>query len=241
MHEASMHKNNSFITLTYNDEYLPHRSVLQHKDVQDFIKRTRKKYKLRYYCGGEYGPENGRPHYHIIIFGHDWEDKIYLKTTGSGERIYHSEELTQLWGMGYTSTAAVTFESAAYVARYCMTKVTGDLAEEHYKRYDYLGEYQLPPEYAKMSLKPGIGATWLNKYRKDVYTYDYVIVNGHETRPPKYYDLLQERYNADEMEAFKQERLMQAYERRADNTTERLLVKEKVSKAKTKSLQRSDL
>lgn len=241
MHEASMHEENCFITLTYSDEYLPDRNKLHKQDIQKFLKRVRKKYKVRYYYAGEYGPENGRPHYHMIMFGHDWPDKQYLKTTGANEKIYISRELDKLWGMGYCSTAAVTFESAAYVARYCMEKITGDLAEEHYKRYDYLGEYQLTPEFNDMSRKPGIGATWLNKYQSDVYNYDYVVVNGVQTRPPKFYDKLFQATNEDEFDQLKEERILAAKERYLDNTEERLLVKEKVAKAKTQSLKRGKL
>lgn len=235
-----MHEKNSFITLTYNDEHLPERG-LKHKDFQNFMKRLRKKHKTLYYMAGEYGEINGRPHYHAGLFGLDWEDKIYQQTTASGEKIYTSEALSKLWGMGYASTAAVTFESMAYVARYCLKKITGDMAEEHYKRFDYLGEYQLPPEYNKMSLKPAIGKKWLEKYEKDVFTFDYVIVNGHESRVPKYYDKLFEASNPDKFEELKNERIIQAISRQGDNTQERLKAKEKIAIAKTKSLLRGKI
>lgn len=238
MHEASMHEHNSFITLTYDEEHLPHRGQLEHKDFQDFLKRVRKKHQLRYYMAGEYGELNGRPHFHSGLFGLDWADKLYYKKTSSGEKIYTSEELSKFWPWGFASTAEVTFESMAYVARYCMSKMTGDAAEEHYKRYDYLGEYQLNPEYNRMSLKPGIGAPWLEKYKADVYNYDYVIVNGHETRPPKYYDTLFEAKDPNRLQELKDERIQRAYERRIDNTPERLLVKETVAKAKSTNLVR---
>lgn len=206
------------------------------------MKRLRKKYGhlgVRYYMAGEYGGEYGRPHYHAILFGIDWEDKTFLKTTPSGEKIYTSANLAGLWPWGYSSTAEVTFESAAYVARYCMAKITGDAAEEHYKRYDHLGEYQLPPEYNRMSLKPGIGKTWLEKYQQDVYNYDYVIVNGKETRPPKYYDKLLKEKDPDRLEELVHERITTAKERFMDNTPERLRVKEKVTEAKMVSLLRN--
>lgn len=223
------------------EEHLPDRNKLLHKDFQDFIKRVRKKYEIRYYMAGEYGPENGRPHFHACIFGHDWDDKLYHKTTPAGEKIYTSATLDKLWGKGYASTGDLTFESAAYIARYCVSKVTGDAAEEHYKRYDYLGEYQLPEEYNKMSLKPGIGAEWLKKYLTDVYTYDYVVVNGIPTRPPKYYDKIFEAKNPERLEELKYERIKLAQERYLDNTDERLLVKEQVAQAKTKSLLRGKI
>jgi len=233
-----MHKNNSFITLTYMEEHLPDRNQLYHKDFQDFIKRLRKKHDIRYYMAGEYGPENDRPHYHACIFGYDFPDKLYYKKTASGEKIYRSEELEKLWEWGFASVGELTFESAAYIARYCVSKITGDAAEEHYKRFDHLGEYQKVEEYNRMSLKPGIGATWLEKYKTDVYTFDYVIVNGVPTRPPKYYDKLFEATNAAQLQQLKDERIQQAYERRIDNTEVRLLDKETVAKAKAKSLLR---
>lgn len=238
MHEAAMHEHNSFITLTYMEEHLPDRNKLHHKDVVDFFKRLRKKVKARYYMAGEYGPENGRPHYHICLFGHDWEDKVFFKTTPSGEKIYTSATLEKLWPWGFSSTAELTFESAAYVARYCISKVTGDMAEEHYKRFDHIGEYQLPPEYNQMSRKPGLGHEWLKKYKSDVYTYDHLIVNGHETRPPKYYDKLFDAHDPETFEQLKNERIKRAHERFLDNTESRLLVKEVVTQAKIQSLKR---
>lgn len=241
MHEASMHEHNSFITLTYDAEHVPDRGQLEHKDFQDFMKRLRKHGAVRYYMAGEYGSLNGRPHYHAGLFGWDWDDKIFYKTTASGEDIYTSARLQKLWPWGFSSTADVTFESMAYVARYCMDKKTGDAAEEHYKRFDYLGEYQLNPEYNRMSLKPGIGATWLKKYNQDVYNYDYVIVNGHETRPPKYYDKLFDAENPLQMEYLKEERIRRAIERNHDNTPERLLVKEAVAQAKIQTLKRGKI
>lgn len=241
MHESAMHENNCFITLTYMEEHLPDRRQLYHKDFQDFLKRLRKKHEVRYYMAGEYGPALDRPHYHAAIFGYDFPDKQYLKQTGAGEKIYTSDELDKTWGKGYASVGELTFESAAYIARYCVTKVTGDPAEEHYKRFDHLGEYQLNPEYNRMSLKPGIGAPWLEKYQADVYNYDYVVVNGVETRPPKYYDKILDYKDPDRLEELKWERIIRAQERALDNTVERLLDREHVAKAKLTKLKRGKI
>lgn len=244
VHEASMHKRNCFITLTYEEEHLPERNRLHHKDFQDFMKRLRKQIapnRVRFYMAGEYGDLNGRPHYHACLFGHDWDDKQYFKTSPSKEKIYTSPTLEKLWPWGFTSTANVTFESAAYIARYCLKKVTGDLAEEHYKRYDHLGEYQLVPEYNEMSLKPGIGATWLKKWEGDVYNFDHVIINGKECKPPKYYDKLFNATDPERFEELKFERVKQAMTHWMDNTDERLRVKEQVSIAKIKNLQRGKI
>lgn len=188
--------------------------------------------------GGEYGTEHGRPHYHAILFNKDWNDRKYFKTTGSGEKIYTSEQLQKLWPYGFSSTGNATFESAAYIARYCLAKRTGKEAEEYYKRTDEEGEYQQVPEYNKMSNRPGIGADWLKFYERDVYTEDYVIVRGHESRAPKYYDKLFARINDETMAQFKEEREWKGYQHRADNTPERLAVKEIVTRAKLQHLKR---
>ena len=41
MHEASLHRHNCFVTLTYSDEYLPDRGRLEYSDYQKFMKRFR--------------------------------------------------------------------------------------------------------------------------------------------------------------------------------------------------------
>jgi hypothetical protein len=249
MHESKMHDENSFITLTYSDQNLPPNNSLVKKDVQDFLKRLRDhlKYhhegkKIRYFMCGEYGENFGRPHYHIILFGHDWEDKKYKFTSNSKSRVYTSETLDKLWGKGITSTGNVTFESAAYVARYVMKKVTGKPAIEHYGEIIEKDTGEIKPkklpEYNAMSLKPGIGATWFNKYKKDVYPSDQVIIRNKPTKPPRYYDKLFNRIDPLEFERIQHNRYIQAKEKFEDNTIERLQVKEKVTEAKLKQLQR---
>ncbi|AXL15186.1 replication initiator protein [Microviridae sp.] len=244
MHEAQMHENNCFITLTYDDKHLPSDQSLHHRDFQLFIKRMRKRYPtstIRYYMAGEYGENFGRPHYHACIFGFDFHDKKLWKRTSSGSFIYRSDDLETLWPFGYSSIGDVNFESAAYVARYIMKKQTGKEAHKHYQ-YTSLetGEIiQMQSEYNKMSLKPGIGAEWYKKYRSDVYPHDYVIVRGKKVRPPKFYD---KKYKTDY--PYEYDELLYKREQRAklnleDNTWERLAVKEQVTQAKLQKLKRT--
>lgn len=243
VHEAKLYKHNCFITLTYNEENLPHRNQLNYDDFQQFMKRLRKKYgeNIRFYMCGEYGTLNGRPHYHAILFNHDWEDKVHFKRSDSGESISTSKSLEALWPHGHSSTGEATFESAAYIARYCVSKITGEEAEEHYKRFDYLGEYQLTPEFNQMSRKPGLGADWLRFYKEDVFANDIVIINGKETNVPKFYDKLLKKQNPERLQDLKDAREWNAYQQRADNTPERLLVKEMVTKAKIQQLERGKI
>lgn len=133
VHESKMHKDNCFITLTYATEHLPPDSSLHYPDFQKFMKRLRKKYGegIRFYMCGEYGENFGRPHFHACLFGHNFTDLKLWKET-NGQKLYRSKELEQLWPFGHSSVGSVTFESAAYVARYIMKKITGEAAEQHY-------------------------------------------------------------------------------------------------------------
>lgn len=200
MHEAQLHQNNCFITLTYDNHHLPSDKSLHYQDFQKFLKRFRKSIgnaKIRFYMAGEYGEKYGRPHWHACIFGYDFPDKKLLKRTPAGSKLYRSEHLEKLWPFGHSSIGDVTFESAAYVARYIMSKQTGKQSESHYRRVDEeTGEIiQLKPEFNKMSLKPGIGSEWYKKYKSDVYPHDYVIVRGKKMKPPKAYDKLYKKDN----------------------------------------------
>ncbi len=244
MHEAQMHTENCFITLTYDDAHLPSDRSLHYRDFQLFIKRLRKRYfgrRIRYYMAGEYGENFGRPHWHACIFGLDFDDKKLWKRTPANSLLYRSADLELLWPFGYSSIGDVTFESAAYVARYIMKKVTGKNAAQHYQEIDpETGEItNRTPEFTKMSLKPGIGYEWYKQYTSDVYPHDYVVVRGKKVKPPKYYD---KKYKIDN--PYKFDELLYIREKSAklrheDNTLERLAVKEQVVKAKLQKLKRN--
>lgn len=244
MHEAQMHTQNCFITLTYDDAHLPSDRSLHYRDFQLFIKRLRKRYpgrRIRYYMAGEYGENFGRPHWHACIFGLDFDDKKLWKRTSANSLLYRSADLELLWPFGYSSIGDVTFESAAYVARYIMKKVTGKNAAEHYQEIDPdTGEItNRTPEFTKMSLKPGIGYEWYKQYTSDVYPHDYVVVRGKKVKPPKYYDKkykIDNPYEFDELLYIREKSAKLRYE---DNTLERLAVKEQVTKAKLQKLKRN--
>lgn len=170
-HESQMHEHNSFVTLTYSPENLPENGSISVRTLQLFVKRLRKKYphKIRFFACGEYGDLLERPHYHLCLFGHDFMDRKYYKTTETGDRLYRSAELESLWSFGFSTTGDVTFKSAAYVARYVMKKINGTAAALHY------GEKT--PEFLTMSRRPGVGTGWLKKFESDVYPNDFVVIN----------------------------------------------------------------
>jgi hypothetical protein len=244
MHEASLHEQNCFITLTYDNDHCPSDRSLNYGDFQRFMKRFRKRFKgstIRFYMAGEYGEKFERPHFHACIFGFNFPDLTLWKRTPSGALIYRSKSLEDLWSFGYSSVGDVTFESAAYVARYVMKKRTGKVAGDHYETTDMeTGEIKdRVPEFNRMSLKPGIGADWFKRFHSDVYPHDRVIVNGRETRPPKFYDKKFAEQFPEEFEQLQFQRFVDAVDRFEDNTDERLAVKEQVTLARTRQLSRA--
>ncbi len=243
VHEAQMHKLNCFITLTYKDSELPPGGTLRPRDLVLFLKRLRRNLHpllIRYYACGEYGDNLGRPHYHALLFGYDFPDKT-LHTTQRGVNLYTSKELTRIWGHGITSIGAVTFQSAAYVARYIMKKINGDEQQRHYIAIDeHTGEcFNREPEYTVMSRNPGIGTSWYEKFKGDIFPDDHVVLQGRHYKTPRFYDKLYRREAGDEALAnIKDERRALAVVRAADSTPERLGVREKVQEAKLKLLKR---
>jgi len=244
MHEAQMHGRSSFVTLTYDDEHVDKRMSLNYNDFQLFMKRWRKRHgKVRFFCVGEYGGLNGRPHFHAAMFGVWPSDMKYWRKSESGHRLYRSKMVEDVWQKGNVEIGELTFESAAYMARYCLEKVNGDLAEDHYRRFDSeSGEvYYLTPEFCHMSLKPGIGASWFAKYGYRVLDHDNVISNGHPAKPPRYYDKLMERCAPDRFEELRAERAARAAEFADEGTDERLMVREKVAMARVEFKMRNKL
>lgn len=263
-----MYIDNCFITLTYDDEHLPHDHSLVKSDFQDFMKRFRNEFrirkinpatgrlktyytkKLRYYQAGEYGkatPENdfiARPHYHAIIFNHQFDDrKIFLSREGID--LCTSDSLDSIWNNGFASVGELTFESAAYVARYIMKKVNGDAADDHYTRTDYTtGEVlHILPEYATMSRGGkeghGIGYDWFQRYKTDCYPSDTISVRGVNQKPPRYYDTIYALDPCNDLELIKHARKQQMRKHLKDNTPDRLAVRKEVFLAKINQLPRT--
>ena len=221
----------TFLTLTYDEKHLPDNGSLVPEHMQKFVKKLREhawrkfKRKVRYYYSGEYGSrctkheihdcpvcgEIQRPHYHMICLGFDFPDRE-LVGDREGLCVYESELLHQLWPFGFHEIGSVSFESAAYVARYTMKKVDDPkrLDEGHYMRYCWMRDnwYEVEREFAHMSKNPGIGSDWFDKYAKDLYPSDELPVPGRGLmgKPPKYYDSKYELLDPEGMEEIKEER-----------------------------------
>lgn len=236
MHEASLHADNCFVTLTYDDEHLPDRGSLNYRHFQLFLKRLRKRagVPIRFYMCGEYGEQFLRPHFHACLFGWRPVDLVLFKTGGSGCNIYTSAFLSEIWTDGFASVGELSFESACYVARYCTKKITGNAAESHYCRTDLsTGEIvSVEPEFGHMSLKPGIGALWLDKYKDDVYPEDNLYVRDFPGRPPRYYDKRLLILDPDTAEFMEFVRYKKSFASSIDSTVERLRAREIVTRAR---------
>lgn len=243
VHEASRFERNSFITLTYDNDHLPPNGTLVLDDFQRFMKRLRKRFGdgIRFFHCGEYGAKGGRPHYHACLFNFEFVDRVPWQEKG-GITLYRSEALEELWPDGFSTVGDVTFESAAYVARYIMKKVTGDKAYLHYGKFDdRWGEIlaERKPEYCTMSRRPGLGREWLEAFMGDVYPHDFVEMRGKKMKPPKYYDSIFEIDNPEEFRKIKASRSAAGLARADDSTPARLAVREEAKQLQINKLIRS--
>ena len=242
-----MHKENSYLTLTYDDKYLPGDHSLDVSHVQSFMKRLRDSIypkKIKYFHCGEYGEDFARPHYHMILFGHDFRDKIWFKKNEAGDDLFISPELAYRWKLGHCTLGAVTFQSAAYVSQYTLKKRTGKAAETHYlvdvvdPETGEITRHQRTPEYSTGS--NGLASEWLEKFHQDVYPHGYVVVkNGQLSRPPRYYDKWMEKKDTGALKALRKARRDYARSHAEDSTRERLEVREEVAERRQKLKKRA--
>lgn len=250
VHEASLHEKpkgngNCFITLTFQDacpldgtKRDPTVSLHKHH-FQRFMKRLRKEFpathhgSIKYFHCGEYGEKTGRPHHHACLFNFDFEDKT-LWSIRDGVRLYRSKTLERLWPFGHSTVGDVTFESAAYVARYVVKKITGPMADGHYQ-----GRL---PEFCTMSRGgrkgKGLAFGWIDRFADDVYPKDFIVIRGKKVKVPKYYDRSYEIMDPVEFASIKESRQSSAIAN-PDNNTARLHAGEVIKKAQTAFLKRT--
>lgn len=192
--ESLDHEANSFITLTYDDQHCP--SHVSKREFQLFMKRLRRAHpdvEIRFFGCGEYGSLNGRPHYHLIIFGYDFPDKEYFCHDGVSH-IFRSKELESLWTFGLSSIGEVNLESCAYVARYSNKKLSNAHGDE----------------FLLMSRRPGLGANWYQNNKDLIYVADKIygaFGTSHRSSVPRYFDKLAEAEGID-LTSIKQKRIL---------------------------------
>ncbi len=147
--ELTETKSACFATLTYKE--LPKGGSLEPDELQKFLKRLRKDYapiKIRYFAVGEYGDKTSRPHYHLALYG--VEGCLFGQTQKKKNCCFNCSRLSKIWTKGFVHLGELNKDTAAYIGGYVTKKLT--------KKEDpkLNGKH---PEFARMSLRPGIGAS----------------------------------------------------------------------------------
>lgn len=180
-HEASMHRRNCFLTLTIADEHMPKDRSLNVRHWQLFAKRLRKKAgPFRHLYSGEYGSRWGRPHYHACIFGMDMREGAEPFPNEAKHPLWRSAVLDDIWGMGHVAIGELEYASAQYTAKYVIK------SEGKKKDLEKYGDRK--PEYISMSRRPGIGASWIKKYKSDAFGDGILVHDGIRHAVPKFYE-----------------------------------------------------
>ena len=238
IHESKFHEDNCFLTLTYDPDLKGYSPSLNKRDICLFLKSLRRKIepqKIRFFQCGEYGDLNLHPHHHVLLFGYSFPDRVKC-VTKSGQIYYRSKELESLWKHGFSSIGDLTFESAAYVARYVLKKLNGDQAQFYTDR-------GIIPPFVTMSRRPGIGAKFFEKFSSDFYPKDFITFdNGRRLKPPKYYDKLFEQFHGeDALKPIKDKRKQYAKlpETAVERNLARLSIKEQAAKFKAMNKKRT--
>lgn len=179
----------AFVTLTYEDVFLPY--SLNPAHLQKYFKRLRRDLdgrKIKFFACGEYGDKLesmqavypkarfGRPHYHAIIFGvSPIADREILKENWP----YADWNALELTKRGRKAIGDVTFGSCHYVAGYVQKKLIGKKAAMKY------AECGVIPPFVRMS--KGIALKFVEENKKilsETLTFSY---GGYKTALPKYF------------------------------------------------------
>ena len=188
--EAAQYENNYFITITYNDDNLPADRMLDvdffkdfNKKLKTYLKRKGLKSDFRFYGVGEYGSKTARPHYHCIYFNLDLQDLKFEYIDSNHNLHFSSPLLEQVWQKGFIDIGSVDIGSACYVARYCDKKRRLTTSQKR-----ELEDKGIVPEFASMSRRPGIGASYFNEaFDRFIDGKYYDIVKGKQFKFPLYY------------------------------------------------------
>jgi len=178
LHELSYHEDSMFITLTYEDKYLPENNSLEKVALQKFFKRLRKriseethgKLRIKYFACGEYG-ENPidpfgppRPHYHAIIFGLSLLNREYV---------------TSAWPYGYVHFGLAERDSIRYVAQYIDKKYSGELEDEYYTQTGRQNVFRI--------LSQGLGRAFCIEHSEQIQQQKKITHRGVQHSIPRYY------------------------------------------------------
>lgn len=239
---AAEGRGSSFVTLTFGDEHLPSDLSLDVRTVQLFHKALRFLIgRFRFLIAGEYGDVRLRPHYHALYFGVDFREDRYLWKRTNGGLLYRSPTLEKAWPYGHALIADFTREAAGYTARYVTKKVGGDRSDRAYRRCELdaatgeLREWQVLPEFMLSSRMPGLGASWFERFHRDVFPSDFLVIDGRKVPVPRYYLM---RLAAMERLKLQAQRKVAARRFADNNTDKRLMTRHESQRLRAKLLRR---
>lgn len=231
MMELESHDSAYFVTLTYNDQFVPRSYfsdengeaqlslTLSRRDFQLFIKRLRFAFpndNIRYFAAGEYGDNTWRPHYHAIIFGLHLNDLVPSGKSPEGFQYYYSPAFQRCWSqqvnllgdrdksVPYTEMGYALLSPVTWeTSAYVARYTMKKLRGAEAKFYE---KFALEPPFSAMSLKPGIGAEYL-KNHPDAYQHQFLNLvtekGGRQVMPPRYLDRLFEIDHPEQMAEIK--------------------------------------
>lgn len=253
-HEASLHDENCFVTLTYDDGHLPSvggaggvspavassvsSSTLFYPHVQAFNRSLRKRVapkRFSFLCAGEYGERTSRPHYHMLLFGHRFDRLWDLSRRGEVGQLGESDEVKELWPFGNHFVGELTPQSASYVSQYCLKKVYGQGGDSFYDVVEpFSGEVlgRRVPEFLRMSLRPAIGRRWFEKFGSDVLPRDVALSENVRYHVPRYYEKLFATESPLEMDEVEFHRHILSKERAMNRAIERRSAREEILRAR---------
>lgn len=151
MLESYQHAASFFATLTYSEETYPENGSVSVREAQLFLKRLRRDIapqRLRYFVVGEYGEQTKRAHYHAALFG-----------------LLEPDAVSRAWTAGHVHVVPLTAELAQYLVGYVVKGLTKDETKLAGRS----------PEFARMSLRPGIGAGAVGQIRDALIDSDGVV------------------------------------------------------------------
>lgn len=219
--ESKKTNHNYFITLTYNDENLPENNTLVKDHLGKFLKDIRNDFQnhhnhtgIKYLACGEYGTQNGRPHYHAILFNCPFPtDTFYEAKIIDNEYFYRNKMVEERWKYGYSYVSTSNWHTIAYVARYVTKKIYGTHAEEYYT------SKRIIPEFIRCS--KGIGKEYWDENKEKIIKYDEIIIKNKKLstsiKPPEYYMRMLKKENEQAYEQIKNKR------RKENNNLQKLL------------------
>lgn len=183
MHEAKIWEKKCFVTLTYDDKFLPERGSLQKKAVQLFLKRLREEINMyvdpecgslfwtgtrrtiKFFASGEYGEKNYRPHYHLILFGVSSDDRAVIE---------------RCWPYGFISIGDFSLQRARYVAGYAVKKLGGLDPDFYFNR-------KIQKEFSLSSRNPAVGKVFLDRHAETFRKIGSLQLQGKTYALPRYY------------------------------------------------------